>query len=404
MENKKSKYILCLLFFISVIQSSIQMKDEVDIKMIEEYIDYIVTNSTASNPVWDLNRDSKRYWDYVDGCVLKGILELYTITKDQKYLNFAEYYEDYRLEEDGRIIGYNKNVWNLDNVNPAKNLITLYEITKKKKYRKGAARVYQQVLKHPRTKEGNFWHKEIYKNQVWLDGLYMALPYYMEYEVLYNNSGNINDVYNQFFNVYELMRDKETGLYYHGFDSSKTVYWADKETGLSQNFWLRSLGWYSMSLLDTLIKASDKGSENWNKLKDIFIELIDSMLKYQDESGMWFQVPNFPYRGKNYLETTGTAMYAYSLLKGFKLGILKDNHYKEAGKKAFEGICKKYLRKKDGKLSLGGNCSVAGLGPEDNKKRNGTFDYYMSEKVVENDAKGIGPFILAYIEYKSLLE
>ena len=160
------------------------------------------------------------------------------------------------------------------------------------------------------------------------------------------------------------MRDPTTGLYYHGYDSTKSIFWANKETGLSQNFWLRALGWYSMALLDTLNKANDRGSANWNKLKNIFVNLCDSMLNFQDVSGMWWQVPNYPGRAKNYLETSGSAIYAYSLLKGARTGILVDNKYRKAGKKAFEGICDKYLTTKKGKLSLGGICLVAGLGPE----------------------------------------
>ena len=399
MGNKK--YSLYLLILISIIQLSVQMEAKEEITMMEEFIEEIITTSTASNPLWDLTRDIKRTWDYVDGVVIKGILELYETTKEEKYLNFAKYWVDYRISEDGIILGYNKYAWNLDGVNPAKNLLTLYKITNDKKYRKGAYRVFQQLLGQPRTKEGNFWHKQVYTQQVWLDGLYMAQPFYMEYDVLFNNSKNIEDIYNQLSNVQEIMRDKVTGLYYHGYDSVKEQNWADKKTGLSQNFWLRSLGWLSMALLDTLTNASDKGSDNWKKLEKMFIDLIDSMLKFQDdETGMWFQVPNYPHRGKNYLETTGSAMYSYSLLKGYRLKILNGEKYKEAGIKAFEGIIKKYLEKRNGKYYLGGCCSVAGLSAD----RDGSFEYYMREKVVENDAKGIGPLILAYIEYKSTLE
>ena len=401
MEGKNSKLLLSLLILISVFSSSFQ----IDTKIIDQYIEELMTKSTAEIPVWNIEKakaGKKSGWDYIDGCMIMALLEIYNTTNDPKYLNFSDYYEDFRIRDDGSIDGYKKEDWNLDNINGAKNLITLYTLTKKKKYRKAAAKIFQQIIDQPRTSEGNFWHKAIYPNQVWLDGLYMALPYYMEYEVLYNKSRNIDDIYNQFFNVYEIMRDKETGLYYHGYDSTKSIFWADEKTGLSQNFWLRSLGWYSMSLLDTLNKAKDRGSENWNKLQKIFIELCESMLKFQDESGMWWQVPNYPKRGKNYLETSGSAIYAYSLLKGYRTGILKDKKYRDAGKKAFEGICDKYLKNKDGKLSLGGICLVAGLGPENKPNRDGSFDYYMSEQIVEDDAKGVGPFVLAYNEYRLL--
>ena len=400
----KIKILFFLLVFAIIFESGLQL-EEVNFDIIDQYIEELMTQSTPEIPVWNIEKakaGKKSGWDYIDGCMIMALLEIYATTKEEKYLNFADYYEDFRISDDGTIDGYNKEEWNLDNINGAKNLITLYELTKKKKYRKAAAKIFQQIEEQPRTSEGNFWHKKIYPNQVWLDGLYMALPYYMEYEVLYDNSENINDIYRQFFNVYDKMRDKNTGLYYHGYDSTKSIFWANKETGLSQNFWLRSLGWYSMALLDTLNKADDKGSQNWNKLKEIFVQLCDSMLAFQDETGMWWQVPNYPNKGANYLETSGSAIYAYSLLKGARTGILEDEKYRKAGKKAFEGICNKYLKTKDGKLSLGGICLVAGLGPENKPNRDGSFEYYMSESIVEDDAKGVGPFILAYNEYRLL--
>jgi len=334
--------------------------------------------------------------------MILALLEIYSTTKQSKYLTFSDSYIDYRIKEDGTIKGFDKSKYNLDFVNGAKNLITLYKLNNKKKYKKAIGKVFQQILEQPRTKEGNFWHKKEYPNQVWLDGLYMALPFYMEYDVLYNKSRNINDIYNQFFNVHKIMRDSKTGLYYHGYDSSKKMFWADKKTGLSKNFWLRSLGWYSMALLDTLNLASDKNSDNWNKLKNIFIDLTDSILKFQDSTGMWYQVPNYPGKAKNYLETSGTAIFAYSLLKGYRTGILKDIKYQNAGKLAFEGTCDKYLKTDNGKLSLGGICLSAGLGPDSKPKRDGSYEYYISETVVKDDAKGVGPFILAYNEYKLL--
>jgi unsaturated rhamnogalacturonyl hydrolase len=400
----KIKSLFSFLVFAIIFESGLQL-GEVNFDIIDQYIEELMTQSTPEIPVWNIEKakaGKKSGWDYIDGCMIMALLEIYATTKEEKYLNFADYYEDFRISDDGTIDGYNKEEWNLDNINGAKNLITLYELTKKKKYRKAAAKIFQQIEEQPRTSEGNFWHKKIYPNQVWLDGLYMALPYYMEYEVLYDNSENINDIYRQFFNVYDKMRDKNTGLYYHGYDSTKSIFWANKETGLSQNFWLRSLGWYSMALLDTLNKADDKGSQNWNKLKEIFVQLCDSMLAFQDETGMWWQVPNYPNKGANYLETSGSAIYAYSLLKGARTGILEDEKYRKAGKKAFEGICNKYLKTKDGKLSLGGICLVAGLGPENKPNRDGSFEYYMSESIVEDDAKGVGPFILAYNEYRLL--
>ncbi|MBQ3670058.1 MAG: glycoside hydrolase family 88 protein [Treponema sp.] len=381
-----------------------------DTKVIDQYIDELMTKSTAEIPVWNIEKartGEKSGWDYIDGCMVMALLEMYDTSKDEKFLKFSDYYEDYRVSDDGSIDGYDKDEWNIDNINGGKNLLTLYTITKKEKYKKALENLYDQVIRQPRTKEGNFWHKLIYPNQVWLDGLYMGQPFYMEYEVMFNNSKNIDDIYHQFFNVEKIMKDVTTGLYYHCYDSSKSMFWANPDTGLSKHFWLRSLGWFSMAMLDTLNKASDRGSENWNHLRDMFINLQDSMLRFQDKSGMWYQVPNFPDRvdakgRKNYLETSGSAIFAYSLLKGVRTGILADARYKEAGLKAFNGICDTYLNTDSGRLSLGGICLVAGLGPEKNKRRDGTFEYYMDEPIVQDDAKGVGPFILAYNEVRLL--
>jgi unsaturated rhamnogalacturonyl hydrolase len=376
-----------------------------DAVVIEQYIDELMTKSTAEFPIWNIEKaraGRKSGWDYIDGCMIMALLEIYDTSKDKKYLDFCDYYEDFRIKDDGTIDGYTKETWNCDELNGGKNLFTLYRLTGKEKYKKALDKLYEQVKGQPRTAEGNFWHKKIYPNQVWLDGLYMAQPFYMEYEKLFNDSKNIQDIYNQFFNVNKIMRDSKTGLYYHGYDSSRSIFWADKKTGLSRNFWLRSLGWFSMALLDTLNIAPDRGSENWNKLRDIFIDLQESMLKIQDESGMWWQVPDCPGKGKNYLETSGSSIFAYSLLKGVRTGILEDKKFQAAGIKAFEGICSKYLNTDSGRLSLGGICLVAGLGPEKDPKRDGSFEYYMSEPIVQDDAKGVGPFILAYNEYKQI--
>lgn len=379
-----------------------------DTKIIDQYIEDLMTKSTAEIPVWNIEKaraGAKSGWDYIDGMMIMALLEMYATSKNEKFLKFADYYEDFRVHDDGSVDGYSKETWNMDEINGAKNFFPLYEYTNKQKYRNALEKFYEQIKEQPRTKEGNFWHKAIYPNQVWLDGLYMGLPFYMQYDATFNGGKNKDDIYNQFFNVEKLMKDSKTGLYYHAYDSSKTAFWADKETGLSRGFWLRSLGWFSMAMLDTLNCAPDRGSENWNHLKDMFVDLQSTMLKYQDESGMWFQVPDKPNETdkngkKNYLETSGTAIFAYSLLKGFRTQILDAPEMQGAGVKAFRGICNKYLNTDGGKLGLGGICLVAGLGPENNLRRDGSFEYYLDEPIVKDDAKGVGPFILAYNEFK----
>lgn len=374
-------------------------------EVVEKYINELLDKSTPQRPMWNiekLNTGLTSEWNYIDGVMIKAVLEMYAITKKKKYLEFADEFIDYRVHEDGRVDGYVAENYNIDDVNAGKTLFELYDLTEKVKYRKAIELFYHQLLNQPRTIEGNFWHKLIYPSQVWLDGLYMGQPFYMEYETRFNQKKNYSDIFHQFFRVYEILRDKETGLYYHAYDSSRLMFWCDKESGLSSNFWLRALGWYTMALLDTLDVCNPTGYESeYEKLKQIFCELIESMLKYQDKSGMWYQVVNMGGQDRNYLETSGSSIMAYAIFKGVRLGFLPES-YRKYAKKAMEGICAQYLDTQEGKMSLGGICLVAGLGGK--QMRDGSYDYYMSEPIVKDDAKGVGPFLLAYTEMLRLKE
>ncbi|MCD8395758.1 MAG: glycoside hydrolase family 88 protein [Lachnospiraceae bacterium] len=369
---------------------------------IEKYIDELLEKSTPDRPAWNIEKilqGLKSNWNYIDGCMIKAVLEMYAITGNQKYFEFADAFIDAKVREDGTIDGYSVEELNIDNVNAGKTLFELYDLTGKEKYRKAIDLVYSQIEQMPRTKEGSFWHKNIYPNQVWLDGLYMCQPFYMEYETRFDEKKKYDDIFRQFFTVQENMRDPKTGLYYHAWDSSRQMFWCDRVTGLSQNFWLRALGWFSMALLDTLDKTDASAApEAYERMKGMFLDLMDALLRYQDESGMWYQVVNFGGMEKNYLETSGSSILAYALLKGVRLGFLPEL-YRAYGVKAFNGVCEKYLSEdENGSLHLGGICLVAGLGGKGN--RPGTYDYYMSEPVVKDDAKGVGPFLLAYTEMR----
>ena len=368
--------------------------------ILDKYIDQLLEKSTPQAPIWNIEKiksGKPSTWNYIDGCMIKAILDLYAIKGDEKFLKFADDFIDYFVQEDGSIKSYNPEDYNIDNVNAGKTLFELYKLTAKEKYRKAIETIYSQVKNQPRTPEGNFWHKKIYPNQVWLDGMYMGQPFYMQYEVEYNDCKNCKDSFNQFLNVYDKLRDPKTGLYYHGYDYSREAFWCDKVTGLSRNFWLRALGWYAMSLIDTISVMPDTMHDEKAKLSSIYKEFIDSMLKYQSENGMWYQVVNLGGIPSNYLETSGSSIFAYAIMKSVRMGILDESYFKY-GEKAFNGVCEKYLSEKDGELQLDGICLVAGLGPENNTRRDGTFGYYMSEPVVSNDAKGVGPLVLAYIE------
>ena len=368
--------------------------------IIEKYVQALMDDSTPETPIWNIEkiREGKGSvgWNYIDGCMIKAVMELYSITGDKKYLDFADEFIDFRVLEDGSIKGYKVEELNLDNINAGKTLFELYDITGKEKYKKAIDLIYSQIGQMPRTAEGNFWHKKIYPNQVWLDGMYMCQPFYLEYEKRFNNDKNTEDVFNQFRVVKERMRNPQNGLYYHCYDSSKEMYWCDKKTGLSQNFWLRAMGWYAMALLDSAEKAGD--DVRAIELKETFLQLITDLIDYQDESGMWYQLVNLGGMERNYLETSGSSILAYAILKGVRLGMLPEE-FAQFGEKAFRGVCDKYLTTtEDGKLHLDGICLVAGLGGA--QKRTGTFDYYMSEPIVKDDAKGVGPFLLAYTEMR----
>ena len=369
-------------------------------KILDRYIDQLIEQSTPESPVWNIEKireGSNSTWNYIDGCMIKAIIELFLITRNHRYLDFADAFTGRFVREDGSIESYDPKEYNLDNVNAGKTLFDLYELTGKEKYRRAMDTVYSQLKEQPRTSTGNFWHKKIYPHQIWLDGLYMAQPFYMQYEAEYNGCKNCEDSYQQFLQVYGRMRDPLNGLYYHAYDDSRQMFWCDKVTGLSENFWLRAMGWYAMALIDTMEVMPEEtlGAEK-KELNRIYKELIDSMLPYQDEkTGMWYQVVNRGGIRPNYLETSGSAIFAYAIMKSVRLGFLEENYF-QYGRKAFDGICSTYLSEENGELQLDGICLVAGLGNKE--MREGTFDYYMREPIVKNEAKGVAPLILAYIE------
>ncbi len=367
---------------------------------IDDYVLKLVEESTPERTMWNLEKlreGKKGTWNYIDGCMLTALMEMTRITGDARYAEFAEKVADYYVQEDGTILTLDPDKANLDDINEGRVLFELHEKTGKEKYRLAAERLYRQLEAQPRTYEGNFWHKAIYPNQVWLDGIYMAQPFRALFEKNFGN-GDYSDIVKQIRTVHQRMLSAEKGLYYHGYDASKKAFWADPETGCSKNFWLRSLGWFAVAMAD-LAEIIPDGEER-NELVSIFADLMKSMRNYADpETGMYWQVPDQPGREGNYLETSGSAMMAYAMLKGSRLGILTDD-FAEAGEKTFNGIVDKYLTFTADGIDLGGICLVAGLGPENNRRRDGSYEYYISEPIVDNDAKGVAPFVLAYTEVK----
>jgi unsaturated rhamnogalacturonyl hydrolase len=228
----------------------------------------------------------------------------------------------------------------------------------------------------------------------------MAMPFLALYEKHYDR-GDYSDILKQLRIIHGRMRDPKTGLYYHGYDCSREAFWADPETGLSRNFWLRAMGWYALALAD-LAEIIPKGMEEREELAGTLRELMESIARYADpETGMYRQVVDQAGREGNYPETSGSAMIACAMLKGARLGLLEER-FREQGKKTFEGITRNHLAVRDGMIELDNICLVAGLGPDSNRRRDGSYEYYISEPVVSNDAKGAAPFVLCYTEIRRI--
>ena len=369
---------------------------------IDRYVLGLVEKSSPERTAWNLEktRDGKQTnWNYIDGCMITALLAMADICGDQRCFDFARRFIDAFVGEDGGIRTFEADKHTLDDINEGRVLFTLYDRTGQPKYRRAAETLRRALDDQPRTHEGSFWHKAIYPNQVWLDGIYMAMPFLALYEGHFGE-GDYSDILRQVQTVRARMRDAGTGLYYHGYDASRSAFWADPETGLSKSFWLRSIGWFAVALAD-LVELLPEGAGR-DGLRDIFADLMRSAWRFRDpETAMYWQVPDRPGEAGNYLESSGSAMLAYAMLKGARLGALPPE-YAAHGQATFDGIIKKYLSFEGDALNLGGICLVAGLGPENNRRRDGSYAYYISEPVVKNDAKGVAPFVLCYTEIKRM--
>ncbi|GIO52492.1 glycoside hydrolase family 88/105 protein [Paenibacillus cineris] len=339
-------------------------------------------------------------WSYDYGVVLKGFELLWKQTGDRRYLDYIRDNMDHFIQEDGSIRGYRPEEYNIDHINNGKLLFTLYRETGEEKYKQAAGLLRSQLASHPRTSEGAFWHKEIYPYQIWLDGLYMGSPFYLEYLLTFEDGAGLDDVTKQ-FKLCELhTKDEATGLLYHAWDEKKAQPWCDPATGLSPNFWGRSLGWFVMALADSL-ELLPGSHPDYPELKRILSDTLRALRSYQDPgSGVWYQVVNEGGRKGNYLEASASSMITYAIAKGLRLGVLAPQEWQDCLDRAYRGLLEEFvLETKEGWLNLNKNCQVAGLGGAD--RRDGTYAYYISEPIITNDQKGLGAFLQACGEYEA---
>ena len=369
------------------------------------FFEGLLRDSTPERPLWNIEHIKENWsprWNYIDGCMIKAVMDMHKATGNQAYFDFAKNFIDYYVSEDGNILGYDVDEHNCDNINEGKVLFDLYTITGEEKYRKAIDLLMKQVSTQPRLQVGNFWHKKIYPNQIWLDGLYMVSPFYMAHEIKFNNAEHYKDIFSHFENVVKLMKNPETGLFYHGYDETKSMFWANPETGMSKNHWTRSLGWFCMALVDTIEQLDEQFFYERETLISYLKETLDALKKYQDPvTNMYYQVTHMGDKPGNYLETSGSCAIAYAFMKGARLGYLPEGYF-EHGQQIFDSVVEHKLVTKDGAFVLKDICLIAGLGGMagmgDYKDRDGTFEYYISEPIVDNDAKGVAPFLFCYSE------
>jgi unsaturated rhamnogalacturonyl hydrolase len=355
----------------------------------------------ARNPsLWTADFVTEKKWNYTQGLMGLAFIRLSEATGNDKYFEYAKGFADSLIDGNGVIYKYKMDSYSLDLINPGKMLFKLYDRTGDQRYQKVIITLMEQLSSQPRTAEGGFWHKKIYPEQMWLDGLYMSAPFYAEYAERYNHPEYFEDVINQFLIVAKHTYDPVTGLYRHAFDASGKMAWADSITGQAPHAWGRAMGWFSMAIVDAL----DFIPENQPRRGDlisILRTMSETLAGIQDqETGGWYQVLDRPGDPGNYIETSCTAMFSYSMLKGVRKGYL-DNKYLETAVKAYNGLINNFIKvDTSGLVTMTQICGVAGLGGD--PYRDGSYEYYIHEVIRNNDPKGVGPFIMASIEFEKL--
>jgi unsaturated rhamnogalacturonyl hydrolase len=317
-------------------------------------------------------------------------------TGEARYLRFVSDWIDHFVQADGTIRSYRADEYNIDQINAGKLLFGALERTGDARYRKALALLREQLRTQPRNNSNGFWHKQIYPYQMWLDGIYMAGPFLAEYGFRFEEPDTLDDVIHQMMLIEERTRDEKTGLLYHAWDESKQQRWSDPITGRSQYFWGRAVGWYVMAIVDVLDFLPREHAYRQDLIA-ILDQTAAALIRVQDKAtGLWFQILDLPERTGNYLEASASAMFVYSFAKAVREGYLAQDYLLSA-RRAYHGLLQNLIKiDSQGLLTLERVCGGAGLGGE--PYRDGSFEYYVTEKIIPNDPKGVGPFILAALE------
>jgi len=339
---------------------------------------------------YDSMRERAANWEYTTGLLTQAIYQLGIASTEKKYQDWSKAIIDSYIEDDGQIRTYDRESFNIDSINSGKMLLQLYRDTGEQKYRLAAEALRAQLIDHPRLDEGAFWHKQRYPYQLWLDGVYMGIPFLVEYSLLFEEGESLEEALQEFQVVRDKLRDPETGLYFHAWDEKQQQEWADPATGLSHYFWGRGMGWLSMALVDTYELLPESESEMRAELQAMIQDLADTLLQYRDDQGVWHQIVDMKGKTANYQESSASAMFTYLLVKGVITGALPES-YRDAALSSYDSLVNQFvLVDTQGAISLTQACQVGGLG----FGRDGSYQYYMSEPVVENDPKVLGPFIM----------
>nr|WP_321463195.1 glycoside hydrolase family 88 protein [uncultured Cohaesibacter sp.] len=328
---------------------------------------------------------------YEDGCLYRGLITLYEATGEKSWLDILISFAQKQVAPDGTMTGYVLEEYNIDNILSGRAFLFLYKETKDERYLKACQTLASQLDSHPRTNAGNYWHKKRYPYQVWLDGLYMGLPFQIEYGQFTGNDALVDDALVQLERALDIMGEGQNGLYAHGYDESREQAWSDKETGLSPAHWGRAIGWLSVALVDICALI---GADKMGPIHGRTVRLLGEILKLQSKEGAWLQVIDQPDLEGNYLESSASAMFSYAFLKGARLGL--GDMFVQPGIKG-QAYLEQLVANSDPKVLPNIVC-VAGLGGFDGNYRDGSPQYYVSETIKADDVKGVGPFMMASAE------